>query len=173
MEKGLIHLYCGDGKGKTTASFGLCVRAAGQGFRVGVAQFLKPGESGELKVLSGLGNVRIFPFLKTVKFTVAMTGDEKRQARDFYTGLFEQIKTEAGKFDILLLDEIVSAVTENMIEMESLLEFLKSRPEGLEVIMTGRNPPKQLLDCADYISEIKQIRHPYEKGVKARKGIEW
>ena len=83
MERGLVHLYCGDGKGKTTAAIGLAVRAAGRGLRVGIAQFLKSGDSGELLILSGLEMVRIFPFLKDVKFTFAMSEDERRTARSF------------------------------------------------------------------------------------------
>ena len=93
MEKGLIHLYCGDGKGKTTAAIGLCIRAAGRGMRVGVAQFLKNGDSGELKILSDLKNLRIFPFLPDVKFTFAMSKAERSRAEKF-TELVAQIKSE-------------------------------------------------------------------------------
>ncbi|MDD2361402.1 MAG: cob(I)yrinic acid a,c-diamide adenosyltransferase [Oscillospiraceae bacterium] len=172
MEKGLIHLYCGDGKGKTTAAMGLCLRAAGQGLSVGIAQFLKPGNSGELNILEHIPNVVIYPFIKSVKFTVAMTDEERNQASEFYTALFTEIKKSAVNLDVLLLDEVVSAVTEKILDAELLYDFLQNRPQGLEVIITGRNPPDRLMDMADYISEIKMIRHPYEKGIKARPGIE-
>ncbi|NLN81485.1 MAG: cob(I)yrinic acid a,c-diamide adenosyltransferase [Clostridiales bacterium] len=173
MERGLVHLYCGDGKGKTTAAIGLAVRAAGRGLRVGIAQFLKSGDSGELLILSGLEMVRIFPFLKDVKFTFAMSEDERRTAREFYTGLLEKIKNLSSEFDFILLDEAVSAVTESFIELASLLEFIKNRPSGLEMVITGRNPPEELINAADYISEIRCAKHPYQKGIGARKGIEW
>ncbi|MDD2418415.1 MAG: cob(I)yrinic acid a,c-diamide adenosyltransferase [Oscillospiraceae bacterium] len=172
MEQGLIHLYCGDGKGKTTAAMGLCLRAAGQGLGVGIAQFLKPGNSGELKILEEIQNIVIYPFLKSVKFTLTMTHEDRKQAYEFYTALFNRIKESAVNLDVLLLDEAVSAVTENLLDADLLYDFLQNRPQGLEVIITGRNPPERLMDMADYISEIKMIRNPYDKGIKARKGIE-
>lgn len=173
MEKGLIHLYCGDGKGKTTAAMGLCLRAAGHDRRVGIAQFLKPGNSGELVILSRQKNVRLFPFLSNVKFTFAMNEQEKQQAQDFYRKLLDQIESQAGEFDVLLLDEAVAAVTAGLLDLDVLLSFLHSRPANLEVILTGRNPPQELIDIADYISEIRMIKHPFNKGIGAREGIEW
>ncbi len=173
MERGLIHLYFGDGKGKTTAAMGLCMRAAGHGMRVGIAQFLKPGNSGELAILKTLSCVHIFPFLKSVKFTFAMTEPEKIMAKDFYSQLLHDVKAKAPELDILLLDESVSVYTENLIDKRMFIEFLDNRPTGLEIILTGHIPPPELIEMADYISEIKKIRHPFEKGEKARKGIEW
>jgi cob(I)alamin adenosyltransferase len=173
MEKGLIHLYCGDGKGKTTAAIGLCIRAAGRGMRVGVAQFLKNGDSGELKILSDLKNVRIFPFLPDVKFTFAMSKAERSRAEKFYTELVAQIKSEINGLDLLILDEAADAVAEDLISLDGLLNLIQSRPPGTEIVVTGRKPQKELSGIADYISEIRNIRHPYQKGVPARKGIEW
>jgi cob(I)alamin adenosyltransferase len=173
MKTGLVHLYCGDGKGKTTAAMGLCLRAAGRGMWVGIAQFIKNGDSGELVILSKLKNVRIFPFFPKVKFTIAMSEAEHNQAKDFYHQLISQIKQEIEMFDMLLLDEAVAAVTEDLLDMQCLIDLIKNRPSKLEIIITGRKPPKQLYDIADYISEIRNIRHPYEKGITARKGIEW
>jgi cob(I)alamin adenosyltransferase len=102
-----------------------------------------------------------------------MTENEKVKAKEFYTQLLNDIKAKAPALDMLFLDESVSAYTENLIDKSSLLQFLSNRPAGLEIILTGHKPPSELLDMADYISEIKKVRHPFEKGEKARKGIEW
>lgn len=173
MNKGLIHIYTGDGKGKTTAAMGLCLRAAGHGFHVGIAQFLKNGTSGELHTLSALNDVYIFSFLPEVKFTFAMNNQEKSEARVFYTRLLSEISLKANQFDLVLLDEVIPAVTSGLLDINSLLDFLNHRPEGLEVVLTGRNPPPELMNTADYVSEIKMVKHPYEKGIPAREGIEW
>ena len=87
--------------------------------------------------------------------------------------MLEKIKNLSSEFDFILLDEAVSAVTESFIELASLLEFIKNRPSGLEMVITGRNPPEELINAADYISEIRCAKHPYQKGIGARKGIEW
>ncbi|HHV50461.1 MAG TPA: cob(I)yrinic acid a,c-diamide adenosyltransferase [Clostridiales bacterium] len=173
MRKGLVHLYCGEGKGKTTAAMGLCLRAAGRGLRVGIAQFIKPGDSGEIKILSTLENVKVFPFLPDVKFTNIMSEAERSHARNFYSGLIKLIYEEIDNFNLLILDEAVAAVTENLVELESIIHLIKNRPSGLEIVITGRKPPQELMDIADYISEIRNIRHPFDKGIPARKGIEW
>lgn len=173
MQRGLMHLYYGDGKGKTTAAMGLCLRAAGHGMRIGIAQFLKPGNSGELTILKTISCVHVFPFLKSVKFTFAMTEHEKIKAKDFYNQLLHNIKAKALELDMLLLDESVSVYTENLIDKKLFTQFLDNRPTGLEVILTGHKPPSELIEMADYISEIKKIRHPFERGEKARRGIEW
>ena len=173
MERGCIHIYCGNGKGKTTAGMGLCLRAAGHGMRVGIAQFLKPGNSGELVILKQQPNVQLLPFLPDVKFTVAMTEREKRDAKEFYASLLEHIRAQADHFDVLLLDEVFAALSTGLLDSQALVSFLRGRPEPLEVILTGRNPPAEVLELADYISEVQPVRHPFEHGVAARKGIEW
>lgn len=169
----MLHIYTGDGKGKTTAAMGLCLRAAGHGYRVGIAQFLKDGKSGELTAFSKMENVRLFDFLPDVKFTFAMNEREKRQAHDFYTRLLTEIDSEAGNLDLLLLDEILPAVTTGMLDEEAVLRFLNRRRATLEVVLTGRDCPPAISRLADYISDIRMVRHPYEKGIPARKGIEW
>lgn len=173
MEKGLLHIYTGDGKGKTTAAMGLCLRAAGHDKRIGIAQFLKDGKSGEINSLSKFENIYIFPYFSNVKFTFVMNLQEKQEARNFYKQLLDKIKLKCDALDILLLDEVIAAITTGILDKESLLEFLNTRPSWLEVILTGRNPPAELIEIADYISEIRMIRHPYEKGIQAREGIEW
>ena len=173
MEKGLLHIYTGDGKGKTTAAMGLCLRAAGHGYRIGIAQFLKDGKSGELVVLSKLKNVHLFEFLPDVKFTFAMSEQEKQEAREFYRHLLEEISLNANDFDLILLDEVIAAVTTGLLEKQAVIHFLNHRPSKLEVILTGRDCPPEISRLADYISDIHMVRHPYETGIPARKGIEW
>ena len=109
METGCVHLYCGDGKGKTTAAMGLALRAAGQGFAVGVAQFLKDGSSGECRALAGLAGVTLFPFLPEVPFTFAMTPEQRGEAARFYAELLGLIE-QRRELDLVVLDEVLDAV---------------------------------------------------------------
>lgn len=170
---GMIQLYCGDGKGKTSAAMGQCLRAVGHGLRVGIVQFLKNGSSGEIAVLSRLENVRVFPFLKQVKFSFAMNEEEKQEARVFYNTLFGEAAASAESLDVLLLDEVCAAVSAGLLDENVLFAFLREKPVGLEVLLTGRDPSEEIRKLADYISEVRMLRHPYEKGVPAREGIEW
>ena len=175
MEKGLVHIYHGNGKGKTTAAVGLCTRAAGSGLQVLFVQFLKDGTSGELRTLRGMHGVRILKgapvegFLKDKEHDVrAATGLEHR-AR------FAEARrmVEEGAFDLVVFDEAMATMNLGLLPVETMTDFLDHRPVGLEVVLTGRRPPKAILDRADYISEIRCVRHPYQKGIDARKGIEW
>lgn len=174
MERlGLIQLYCGDGKGKTSAAMGQCLRAAGHGLKIGIVQFLKDGSSGELTALRGMDNVTIFPTLPEVKFTFAMTPEEKAQARDFYDALLGQVRQAEEGLDVLLLDEVCAAVSTGLLDEGALLAFLRGKTQRLEILLTGRDPSDGMRELADYISEIRMVRHPYEKGIPAREGIEW
>lgn len=173
MENGKVHIYHGDGKGKTTAAMGLCLRAAGQGFTVGVAQFLKDGSSGECRALHGMPHVRLFPFLPHVPFTFAMSEGEREKAAAFYTELLRQCGEEAVGLDLLVLDEVLDVVGTGLVPEADLLHFVQQRPTGLELVLTGRNPSTELLAEADYITEMRAVRHPYQRGELARRGIEW
>ena len=171
--KGLIHIYCGNGKGKTTAAVGLAVRAVGAGKRVRFVQFFKDGSSSELAVLSQLATLQVLVCEKQFGFYKNMTESVKQQARQAYSALFEQAVMDVACTEVLILDEILSACRHGMVEEKRLLQFLQEKPEELEVILTGREPGPALLETADYISEIKKIRHPFDKGNRARKGIEY
>lgn len=169
----MIQIYCGSGKGKTTAAVGLAVRAAGRGLRVVFAQFLKSGNSGERTVLAGLSGVNLLEVPQTMKFTFAMN-EEERQAESLrQTELLRRAVGLAGEADVLVLDELCAALNSGMVPLEEVTALLDSRPEGLEVIITGRDPAPALVDRADYITEMKKIRHPFDKGIRARQGIEW
>ena len=172
--KGLIHIYCGDGKGKTTAAMGLTVRALGSGMKVVLTQFMKGDYSSELKILCGLPNLQLVFCEQNFGFVWNMTEEEKADAKAAYTRQFEtaiQLATEC-KADMLVMDEFMSCYEMQFIDNEKALDFLKNKPENLEVVLTGRNPSAELCEIADYISEIKKIKHPYDKGINSRKGIE-
>lgn len=285
---GLVHIYCGDGKGKTTAALGLALRAAGNGVSVVIARFLKNDGSGEVGILENVPGVYLFHCERQFGFTWTMSEEQKAEAGEYFTGLFERAwemgcKTAredvegAGKADgcmagenwgsdsvsdgssrrdsgvcgtgssvsgspvsgspisgppasgspvsgpptsgfpvsgsptsgslvsgspvsgslvsgspvsvpsasvpltsppceiraLLVLDEIMAAVNSGFVANESLLAALDHRPDGLEVVLTGRGPSEELLSRADYVTEMRAVKHPYEKGVGARKGVEY
>lgn len=200
---GCLHIYCGDGKGKTTAAIGLAVRMAGSGGRVVVARFLKNDASGEVSALRQIEGIEVLPCEKTFGFTWQMTDTQRAEAAEYYTELFDRAcmrvqapiapKTEVRSVDVkqavnhpavygrhldncdvlLVFDELCAAVDSGFIEVQRVVDFLDARPENLEVVVTGRNPSEELLKRADYISEIKKGRHPLDRGLTARKGIEY
>ena len=175
MEKGLVHIYCGDGKGKTTASVGLCTRAAGSGRKVLFVQFLKDGRSGELKTLSQIPGVEILAGVPVNGFLRDKDAVAQRNTAAEHQARFEEAVrlVSQSTYDILVLDEAMAAVNLGLLPLAAVTAFLDTRPAGLEVVLTGREPPQQLLDRADYISRIECVRHPYQKGIAARRGIEW
>lgn len=172
MERGTVQLYTGDGKGKTTASLGAALRAAGHGKRVLVIQFMKGRLYGELAAVERIEG-----------FTIEQYGrDEFVDPKNP-----EQIDIElAGKgwkravealsdreLDVLVLDEINVAVSFGLIELDRVIEFVKTKPERLELILTGRYAPDELIELADTVTEMKEIKHHFRKGVEARKGVEY
>ena len=175
MKQGYIHVYCGDGKGKTTCATGLAVRCAGAGGRVLWFQFLKKDTSSERNALKLIPGIDLLSGYEKMKFTFQMTEEEKKEAKEFYQYKFEQIvqTVVAGTYDLLILDEVIGAIGTDMIEENMILDFLKTRPECLEVVLTGRNPSATLLQLADYVSDIQKVKHPYDLGKPARKMIEW
>lgn len=178
MEKkkqGLVHIYCGDGKGKTSAAVGLAVRAAGRGMNVLVVRFLKTENSGEVEVLRSIPGITVTPCDRTFGFVFRMTEEQKQEAARYYQSRFETAVAEAveNNYDLLILDEILASCNYGMVNEQSVTEFLKNRPENLEVVLTGRDPSEALLELADYVSEICMRKHPYQKGIPARKGIEF
>ena len=174
MEKGLVHIYCGDGKGKTTAATGLAVRCAGAGGSILWFQFLKRDTSGERISLGRLENITLLQGYDKMKFTFAMTDEEKQEAALFYNNAMDRIKkmVQSENYDMLILDEVIGAVNYGYLDKDILLDYLKNH-NNTEVVMTGRNAPDYLIDLADYVSEINPVKHPYKRGIKARKGIEY
>jgi len=173
--KSCVHIYCGDGKGKTTAAVGLSVRACGCGKKVLITRFLKTDHSGEVKALQALPGITITPCERSFGFFTRMSEQQKKEAKVYYSQLLQTTLQRAveGAYDLLVMDEIMAVCNYGLVEEPVVLDFLTSRPEGLEVVLTGRNPSDKLIELADYVSEIKKIKHPYDRGIAARQGIEY
>ena len=176
MEKqtGLVHVYYGDGKGKTTAAFGLAFRCAGRGKRVVIAQFLKSGESGEVAAAERFSEITLLRSKGISKFTFQMNDGEKAQAAKDCAALFQNAVDLVRNEDvrILVLDEVIDACR-YFLPVEELAGFLDSKPEGLEVVITGHALPGELAARADYISHVEKKKHPYDRGILARPDIEF
>ena len=176
MSQAKIHVYCGDGKGKTTAAMGLSVRAMGRGWDVVVSQFLKGQGTGELKVLRDLPLCHVVEApTASCKFVFQMNEAEKAECRAQVQQHFRDTVAEAKRVGakLLVLDEVLDAVAMKMLDDEELAEFLKTRPEDLEVVMTGRAPTPCVDPLCDYITRMTKIRHPYDQGLNARIGVEF
>ena len=170
---GLIHIYCGDGKGKTTAAVGLTLRSAGAGNRVVFTQFFKDGSSSEISLLRQIPGISVLHTKTVGGFWKRMTAEQQAQASRDYTELFHIACERATNMDLLVRDEVISACNHGAVPEEALLEFLQNKPENLEVVLTGQNPSEALLAQADYVTEMKKVKHPFDRGVLARKGIEY
>lgn len=153
---------------------GLCVRAAGYGYRVLIYQFMKDNTTSERKAMEKIPGITFVPGLKEEKFSFQMTQEEKEARKRFYKEKFREVteKAEKENYDVLFLDEVIYTIRAGLFEEQILVEWLKQKPEHLEVILTGQDPGEELLLCADYVSELKKIRHPFDRGLGARDGIE-
>lgn len=171
---GLIHIYCGEGKGKTSAALGLALRAAGAGMKVLFVQFLKDGSSSEISMLQRLG-IGTACCSDIRKFVFQMTEAERFQAGEEYSRLLSAAVSRCWEegFGLLVLDEVLPTCRLGLVPEEALMDFLRSKPSELEVVLTGREPSPALLELADYVTEMKKLRHPYDRGIQARKGIEF
>ena len=175
MEKGLIHIYCGDGKGKTSAATGLAVRAAGCGEKVLFARFLKNEESGELEILDRIPEIHVIHLERSFGFYRTLTEEEQAEVRQMYEALWQDIvrRAETDVYDVLVMDEFMAAYNYGLIGHDAAFAFLREKPERLEVVLTGRDPDGDLVELADYVSEIRKVKHPFDRGIRARRGIEY
>jgi len=171
LKKGLVHIYTGDGKGKTTAAFGLALRAAGAGLRVCIYQFIKSPGINENKIFGSVGKIKIEqcgrgPFIKT-----------KPAPKDIECASegFKKVCSiiNSGLYDLVILDEINVALKIGLIKTADMLAVIKRKPVSVELVMTGRYCPESLFKYADLVTEMKKIKHPFDKGVAARRGIEY
>ena len=169
--KGYIHVYTGDGKGKTTAALGLAIRAAGAGLKVYIAQFLKHGDYSEIKGLDRFSDTITVEQFGRGRFIKGRPSNEDMAAAR--RGL-NKVKTilAAGKYSVVILDEANVAVSLNLFSENELLEILDHRPDNVEIIITGRGAGPGIIEAADLVTEMKEIKHYFKKGVKARIGIE-
>ena len=170
MERGLLHLYWGDGKGKTTAAMGLALRALSSGKRVVIVQFLKGGKSGEIPLLEQLG-AKIYRGKAGQKFVFQMNDAEKAATRELQNANLRAAQQEPA--DLLILDEAGSAWELDMVDKELLKAVVLERPAEQECVLTAHGAPDWMLEAADYSTEMKCHRHPYQKGIAAREGIEY
>ena len=168
----MIHLYCGDGKGKTTAACGLAVRARGAGGTVLFVQFFKSGRSSEIALLEQLGIQTMFPAVHFGRFRF-LNEEQKTLVREEYSRMLGAVRSLAADCTLIVLDEAVSACRHGMIGLSELLALLREEGEKREIVLTGRDPDPALAEAADYVTDMRKIKHPYDKGVKARKGIEF
>lgn len=175
MKYGKIHIYTGDGKGKTTAAFGLGLRCFGCGGNVKVVQFLKTGETGEIEALQQLDHFESYRFEKSHGFFWNMDEQQKAQLKDeikrAYDFCLDLIVNQ--KCDMLILDEILGAMQDGLLSEEQITDLICHKDNAVEIVLTGRNATPKLIECADYVSNIECVKHPYEKGCAARKGIEF
>lgn len=179
LEKGLVEIYTGDGKGKTTAAFGLALRAAGQDNKVLIYQFLKPaslnvGERFALK----LGAVRIRVESLDVEWDMkASAKDPKRTAevRTAIADVLERIGEMAEKrfYDVIILDEIVYCIAEGLARLEDIKRVVERKDAAVELVLTGRGASEELMELADLVTEMRNVKHPFDKGVQARRGIDF
>jgi cob(I)alamin adenosyltransferase len=169
--KGYIHVYTGNGKGKTTAALGLATRAACAGLKVFFGQFLKGRETSELKISEFFPNFDIVQY-GTSEFIVGNPSEEQiKKAKD---GLDDAKKRLAsGKYDVVVLDELCVAMHLGLFSKEEIEDLLNVKPENVELVITGRYAPEWLIEKADLVTEMKEVKHYYQKGVVARKGIEY
>lgn len=179
MDKGLIHLYYGEGKGKTTAAIGLAMRMAGYGKRVLFVQFLKDDKSGEVAVLKNIPEISYFSDCNMPKGFYHNMNEEQKQAlcisqQKLFDNMKQYLSTmPLDEMGLLVLDELTYVYAWGILDREDILSFLKNKPEKLEIVITGRNPESELLDLADYITEMKMEKHLFSKEIPARKGIEY
>jgi cob(I)alamin adenosyltransferase len=174
LTQGLIQVYTGDGKGKTTCALGLALRAVGQGFQVYMVQFMKGRDTGEARMaadrLAPNMTLRTFgrPGLVNLRAPAAEDLALIREAWD----LARQVIL-AGEHDLVILDEINLALSFNLLPSEEVFQVLRNRPAWVEVVLTGRQAPPELVELADLVTEMRPVKHYYEAGVQARRGIEW
>ena len=179
LEKGLVQIYTGDGKGKTTAAFGLALRAAGQGNKVLVYQFLKPPslDIGERFALQ-LGAVRVRVESLDVPWDMSKSFDDEEavaQIRSAISEVLERIAETAEKrfYDVLILDEIVFCLSKGLAKLEDIKKIIDRRDHRVELVLTGRGATGELMAMADLVTEMKNIKHPFDKGIPGRRGIEF
>ena len=173
-QKGLILLFTGNGKGKTTAALGQVLRAAGHGFKVAIIQFIKNLENtGEIKAAKKIfaEHLEIYPMGSGFTWN-AKDQDELKDAAEKGWALARE-KINSGQYSMVILDELTYALNYGLLDQDEVVTFLEQKPDPLHVIITGRDASNKLIDLADLVTEMKEIKHPYQDGVKATKGIEY
>jgi cob(I)alamin adenosyltransferase len=172
-ETGLVQVYTGNGKGKTSAAFGLALRALGRGLKVYVIQFIKGGfDYGELYMVEKLPNIKLKAFGRG-RFITEKPPEKKdvKLAEEALTLAEEIVKND--EYDIVILDEINVALNLRLVTLERVLKLIKNKPKHVELVLTGRYAPPEIIEIANLVTEMREIKHPFNKGYQARKGIEY
>ena len=169
MEKGYVQVYTGNGKGKSTAAFGLALRAIGAGYKVIIIQFLKGMEYSEHSAFKRLGID--YELYGTKEFVIGKPSEEVKSLCK--KGLERAKKAFKEGYDLVILDEANVAVHMEAMELEDLIKVIDEKPENVELVITGRYAPEELMEKADLVTEMREVKHYYQKGVQARKGVEW
>ena len=167
--KGYVQVYTGDGKGKTTAALGLSLRAAGSGLKVYIAQFIKMGDYSEIKALAKFSDLITVEQFGLGRFIKGKPSQEDIEAA--HNGI-AKVKSLIGKYDIIVLEEANVAAACGVISVEDILELISLKPDNVELVITGRGADPRVIEKADLVTEMKEIKHYYQKGVQARVGIE-
>ncbi|NLA85734.1 MAG: cob(I)yrinic acid a,c-diamide adenosyltransferase [Clostridiales bacterium] len=175
MSNGLIHVYYGYGKGKTTAALGLALRASGGGRRVVIVQFLKESNTSELSNLKLLPNITVFRGTAAKCFVSDMTPQQQEATKRIQdanlTKALEAVTS--GTCDLLILDEALDAYQLDLLDSSLFLDLIFNKPDALELVITGHKPDDQIISRADYVTEMVKIKHPYDRGIQGRRGIEF
>ncbi len=170
--EGLIQVYFGNGKGKTTAALGLALRAAGRGKEVLIVQFMKKWDYGELHSIQLIPQITVKTFgTKDFVYKGKAKEIDYQEAKKAFAEGVQAAKS--GQYDIIIFDELNVAIYFELLELQQVLDFLEEKPVEVEIIITGRNAPKEIIDKADLVTEMCEIKHPYQKGIQARIGIEY
>jgi cob(I)alamin adenosyltransferase len=173
LEKGIVQVYTGDGKGKTSAAFGLALRAIGRGLKVYIIQFIKGGfDYGELYIIDKLPNIKLKAFGRGKFVTQQPPGKEDVRLAEEAFKLAKEV-VESGEYDMVILDEINVALNLKLISLKEVLELIKKKPKHVELVLTGRYAPNEIVEAADLVTEMREVKHPFKKGCQARKGIEY
>jgi cob(I)alamin adenosyltransferase len=171
LKQGLTQVYTGDGKGKTTAALGLALRASGAGLRVGFIQFLKgDADCGEHRFVAKHAPFEIFQ--PNPGNCLVQSNAELQQVTGETYALAEE-KLTSGDYEVVILDEILIAVGRGLLSAEAVLKLIRQRPPAVELVLTGRGAPPEITAAADLVTEMRAVKHPYDRGITARRGIEF
>jgi len=170
MKQGFVQVYTGNGKGKTTAAIGLAIRAAGAGLKVYFCQFLKGRQSSEIRILKKINSQISLLRSGRKKFVIVPKKYDIECAKKCFQRVTRIINK--GEYDVVILDEINNAMAINLINSNELVNVILGKPKHVEIVLTGRNIPKEIIKIADLVTDMKEIKHYYSKGIRARKGIE-
>lgn len=169
----MVHLYYGNGKGKTTAAIGLALRCVGSGKKVRIYQFLKDNSSSERNALCGINGIELIKGKEREKFVFEMDEFEKAKASVYYCEMLKSLFENIRNIDMLVLDEVTTALTCGLVDEKLLLDLIMQYREEIEIVMTGGIPSESIIEVCDYVTHMKKIKHPFDDGISARLGVEF